>query len=306
MRRRIACALVAVPFSLVLHAAGCSSSDEPPIESVCGWLHDPGNCYRKFYGDVAERPCGKTGAGTAPKGSFLTRDKLDVCVLDGGGQVLFDPPLTIDQFPVQSVGFKIVNADGSQCGAGSYRSAWEFSIGVSPVVAPDGGNLPAGVTRAIAGGTYTQARVPDSDLVDTSCPNGETHRFNLFETVKCASLGQLMPHGEIESNAGGIDPIGGYVRFRAYFPPTDGNAMESRSPVVVEYFDCAVPPAPKPCVDGVQDGTETDVDCGGTCAAKCGTDQKCLRDEDCQSGSCQFQAGLKKCVKVEAAADGGT
>jgi hypothetical protein len=39
------------------------------------------------------------------------------------------------------------------------------------------------------------------------------------------------------------------------------------------------------CNDGVQDGSETDVDCGGTCAP-CGDDYKCLVDADCQSMIC--------------------
>ena len=303
MRRWTACALVALPFSLLLSAGGCSSSSDPPIESLCGWLADANNCYRNFFKDIAPRTCGSVGRGTAPKGSFLTRDKLDVCVLDGGGQVLFDPPATIDQFPLQAVKFKIVSADGNACGSGSYQSSYGFAIGVTPVVAADGGELPAGVSRPIAGGNYSQVKVPDADLIDSTCPTGEAHRFNLVEAAKCASYAGVMPHAEVESNAGGIDPIAGYVRFRAYFPPTEG-ALANAAPTIVEYFDCAVPPAPKPCVDGVQDGTETDVDCGGTCEARCGTDQKCLRNEDCQSGSCQFQAGLKKCVKVEAGAGG--
>jgi hypothetical protein len=303
MRRRIALGLLAVPASLLAFSNGCSSSSEAPVESVCQWLWADGNCYQAFFNDIQPRTCGNVGRGSAPKGSFLTRDKLDVCVLDGGGQVLFDPPVTVDQFPLQTVSFKIVNADGTECGKASYSGPYSFSITVDPVVAADGGGLPAGVSRPIVGGTYSQTKEPDVDLYDTTCPNGEQHRFNFDETPKCTSLTPVIPHGEIESSAGGIDPIAGYVRFRAYFPPATGK-LEGATPSVVEYFDCAVPPAPKPCVDGVQDGTETDVDCGGTCAAKCAADQKCLRNEDCQSGSCQFQAGLKKCVKVEAGAGG--
>ena len=43
------------------------------------------------------------------------------------------------------------------------------------------------------------------------------------------------------------------------------------------------------CADGVQDVDETDVDCGGSCSAKCkdtGPQQKCRINGDCQSGSC--------------------
>ena len=44
-----------------------------------------------------------------------------------------------------------------------------------------------------------------------------------------------------------------------------------------------------PCNDGVKDGTETDVDCGGsatTCATRCAQGKKCAAGSDCQSGFC--------------------
>ena len=43
------------------------------------------------------------------------------------------------------------------------------------------------------------------------------------------------------------------------------------------------------CSNGVADSGETDVDCGGACAA-CGDGKKCVYDADCASGSCS--AGL--------------
>jgi len=54
------------------------------------------------------------------------------------------------------------------------------------------------------------------------------------------------------------------------------------------------PPKPLPARpdDGVQNGTETDVDCGGTSAPKCLEGQSCLTDGDC-GGACSY---LKKCV----------
>jgi hypothetical protein len=47
---------------------------------------------------------------------------------------------------------------------------------------------------------------------------------------------------------------------------------------------CAVPA----CNDGVQNGTETDVDCGGSCTTKCATGKKCAGDGDCASGTCDL------------------
>ena len=50
------------------------------------------------------------------------------------------------------------------------------------------------------------------------------------------------------------------------------------------------------CADGVQNGDETDVDCGGACGPTCGTDQMCVVDDDCVSlicdgGLCQADSG---------------
>jgi hypothetical protein len=40
------------------------------------------------------------------------------------------------------------------------------------------------------------------------------------------------------------------------------------------------------CDDNVKNGTESDVDCGGTCATKCANGKTCNVNTDCQSGNC--------------------
>ncbi|MEM7156759.1 MAG: hypothetical protein AAF799_28175 [Myxococcota bacterium] len=40
------------------------------------------------------------------------------------------------------------------------------------------------------------------------------------------------------------------------------------------------------CNDGVQNGDETDVDCGGSCQDKCGGGEGCMDADDCQSNAC--------------------
>lgn len=40
------------------------------------------------------------------------------------------------------------------------------------------------------------------------------------------------------------------------------------------------------CGNGAKDGTETDVDCGGTCTAKCAVNKGCAVNGDCTTGSC--------------------
>ncbi len=44
---------------------------------------------------------------------------------------------------------------------------------------------------------------------------------------------------------------------------------------------------PQFCTDGTQSPGETDVDCGGLCPQRCGPDQACLENADCQTGLCQ-------------------
>ena len=48
------------------------------------------------------------------------------------------------------------------------------------------------------------------------------------------------------------------------------------------------------CNDGVKDGNETGVDCGGPCAAKCADGVGCLGDADCMNGFCNLMT--KQCA----------
>ncbi|RYZ01928.1 MAG: DUF1929 domain-containing protein [Myxococcales bacterium] len=47
----------------------------------------------------------------------------------------------------------------------------------------------------------------------------------------------------------------------------------------------SLPPAPT-CTDGLKNGTETAVDCGGSCSSKCATGQACSVSGDCATGTC--------------------
>jgi len=296
MRRRLALAALVVPVLALANLHGCGS-DEPEIENLCGWLSDPDNCYRKFFADVDGR-CGVVGKGNAPVGGFLARDKLDICVLSAGGQVLFDPPLNVATFPLASTSFKFVGADGTSCGAGSWGGPYTFSIHVDPYP-PDAGTPPAPVDAGpigepITGGTFSSTNAETREVFDVSCPSGDTHHFDRLQTTKCPEYTSVLPRAELESSAGAVN-VKGFVRFRVYFPPAEG-ALENATPVVVEYFDCSIPGAPEPCADQAQDGTETDVDCGGICAG-CQEGQGCIENADCASGNCAVNMmGFKKCA----------
>ncbi|MBK8480761.1 MAG: hypothetical protein IPL40_06260 [Proteobacteria bacterium] len=49
---------------------------------------------------------------------------------------------------------------------------------------------------------------------------------------------------------------------------------------------CAAPG----CDDGAKNGTETDIDCGGLCSARCGLGQQCAQHADCTSALCDSAA----------------
>jgi hypothetical protein len=74
----------------------------------------------------------------------------------------------------------------------------------------------------------------------------------------------------------------------------------------VSTADCAAPEvcqakmcvAPS-CADGMKDGDETDVDCGGTCS-KCADGKSCLTGADCAGGVCRSPAS-KCCTPVSQA-----
>ena len=317
MRRRLLiAAAVVLPIPLGLIAHGCGSG-EPDIENLCGWLGDPDNCLSAFADDVGST-CGTLGLGTAPQGSFLARDKLDVCILSAGGQVLFDPPLNVAQFPVLKGAFKFVKADGNICGSASFSGStlstlYFMSLAVETTVVDGGTDAGTDGGDPVVGGTFSVLS-PEEDgreTFDTVCPSGETHHFDRLSVSECREFEGLLPRAEFESNAGGI-LLDGYVRFRLYFAPPDGE-LAGATPVPVEYFDCAIPGAPPTCVNGVQDAAETDVDCGGTDAnptvcqtARCEEGQKCLEDTDCETGaSCDFDLGLKKCGPTAETGAGG-
>jgi hypothetical protein len=66
----------------------------------------------------------------------------------------------------------------------------------------------------------------------------------------------------------------------------------------------ALPAFPATCSDGIRDGDETDIDCGGSCAG-CGTHGFCNSDSDCSAtasgcaaayGGCYCQSVSQECV----------
>ena len=254
MRFRLAFALTAITTALGAYLAACSSEDK--LEDLCGWLGDANNCYRQFYADITTT-CGTKGLGSGRDGSFLKRDKLDTCVLDGpeGGQVIFDPPLDVADFPITTGSFAMIRGDGTVCGAAAFGADGAMALSIEPVsisaegiVTPlgDGGLPDSGTscidsTDPICGGSFSVKPVTEREIVDVTCSTAtrnESHRFNRLQRAKCdgtidnapdeTNVAALFPRAEFESNAGGV-ALEGYVLFRAYFPPATGAARWRRA-----------------------------------------------------------------------------
>ena len=67
-------------------------------------------------------------------------------------------------------------------------------------------------------------------------------------------------------------------------PPADASAppVDATKPPDTG-VDAAKPPT---CTDGAKNGSETDVDCGGSCLTKCATSRGCATAADCVTATC--------------------
>jgi hypothetical protein len=277
--------LLALPLASVT-AFGCS--DVPTYDSLCGWVSDENNCYREFFRDVETR-CGSLAP--AKVGAFLSREALDLCVLAEGGQVLFEPPIELDKLPPETVGFKFINIDGTECGSALFNAKFDFSLTVKGDTPPDSGPVPDDL---VTGGTFSMLGGASSETLNVTCPTGTELTFSRPELSRCREYEGIMPAAELDLNPGGIDQ-NGVVGFRIYFPPPEGS-LDDASPIPVEYFQCIIPAAPPMCRNGVRDALETDVDCGGPTCNGCADSQLCVTPGDCLSGICEIKGGIRTCT----------
>lgn len=270
---------------------GCDSATQ--FDDLCGWLADPQNCYREFFIDVGAR----CGAADVKAGQFLARDKLDLCILTEGGQVVVEPPIDLANPPpdnLEPITFKLINSDATECGKIEFGAKYDFSITINGDPPPADGSDPP--ESAVEGGTFSMRGGDSSDILETSCPGSTgSFTFDRLQVTRCDQYEDILPHAEIDFNAGGIDQAG-VIRLYVYYPPQEGE-LSGAAPVPVNYFECIIPPAPQPCQNGVKDGSETDVDCGGSfCPTKCQDSQSCISDSDCASNVCGLVMGIKMCI----------
>ena len=95
-------------------------------------------------------------------------------------------------------------------------------------------------------------------------------------------------------------------------PDEDGGGKDSGPQYV-----CVEPPtqeptvaptaAVDPCANGVKDGSETDVDCGGDAAgcARCSLGEQCVEHSDCESGACDNGGGRRRSMRFLGGDKGG-
>jgi hypothetical protein len=204
--------------------------------------------------------------------------------------------------------------------------------GASGLVLPDAGHggSDGGFHATPTFGTYTQTIAPGRDAFDVTCPSGENHHFNLDEaegvTVAagktasaCPSYESLVPSASLQIDPGGVGRPGAVsfaivypdVAASAVYPPFqasaeadasfDPNAKDVPPPETVVYFNCTIPAASPLCMDGMKDGPETDIDCGGPsvngCPARCEGGEACNCNGDCASNLCFVDPmnGMRRC-----------
>ncbi len=304
--------MFAVPAAMVCAMPACGN--EPLPQDLCNWLRDSNNCYARFANDVSTM-CGYDFvAGNDPAASttgyFAARDDLTICIKDDptrpniAGQIVFDPPLDLTMFPLDSVGFIALDWQQNECATVTMGNTQTYSITVNKVLAADAteAQTPDGnaLDDDIIGGTFASTHDAGRDRLDVSCPGGtEQHNFNTLLLNKCPEVQAFQPLAIIESSPGSPETSAspatpGYVRFRIEYPPTNVGDP-SAQPRIVEYFNCSIPPPPPPCQDGVKNNDESDIDCGGSCSTKCAEGQSCVDNDDCTSANCSLNGGFRQC-----------
>lgn len=319
-------ALVVLPVPSVL-LYGCESATQ--FDDLCGFQRDPNNCYREFFIDVGVT-CGVPAPQTRT-GEFVAREELGTCFLTEGGLVEFNPPIdptvplgmTVDpetgEATPTKLEFEILNADQTFCGAFEFTSKYDFKVFIQGDPLPEDFDADADVLPDdfLVGGTFSADIAPctldegednctdESEVMNVTCPDPGTEPdgdevlpdfiFNRLQVTTCRDLEPILPHMEIDFNPGGIEEAG-VIRMTVFYPPQEGD-LPGAQPVPVNYFECFIPAAPPLCENGVKDGAETDIDCGGGfCAARCVDEQGCINDDDCLSDSCIIFEGFKVCA----------
>ena len=116
---------------------------------------------------------------------------------------------------------------------------------------------------------------------DNECGTGQV----CTPTHNC--VGASCTDGLKDNNETDVDCGGGpFMNNPACSPCVDGKMCTTDSDCIDKVCGPTMTCSPHSCTDGVQNGSETDVDCGGLDCPKCGPTKSCLSGTDCAGGQC--------------------
>lgn len=282
-------ALVLVPVAF----GGCNQEEE--LDNLCLFLKDEESCYRNFLTDIGTRcTMDATIAGTFDLPDVLERCTVSAVNLpaDAVTQIQFDPPIEMNKLPYTGGNVKLL-INGTQCGTIDFGPNEKVGVAldVYPQLTDPEAPCVASDTQFCGSSFSNTPIIPEtanesSTVMTTKCGDGSTFTFDRFQVEQqCPDQALFVPNAKLLLMPNGIDKPG-LLQLSIQYTPTQ-SAL---------YVNCTIPGQLPPCANGVKDGVETDIDCGGAvCATRCGTDQACISGTDCVSGKCGVVAGLKKC-----------
>lgn len=288
------------PLALALFATsfgGCNQEQE--VDNLCLFLKDTGSCYQEFLTTIGTQ-CTMEAPDPTYAGDFSSPYMLDSCAYSGSTppdgvvtQVTFDPPIDMSKLSSYTGGIATLSINGTQCGIIEFDDNDKVSVAldVYPIL-PDPDVACETSGTQFCGSSFSNIPIipenpnASSTQMKTTCPDGTTFTFERFQVdQQCPDQAGLLPKAKLIIMPNGVDK-----------PGTLTLSIKYSTDVTRTYVKCNIPAQPPPCANGIKDGLETDVDCGGgSCVAKCDNDSACLKNEDCNSLKCLVVDGIKKC-----------
>jgi len=281
----------AVPALLVTSALGlgasCSSGavDYPPILSGAG-------------GGTASTSSSAGTGGTGTGGTVTTSTSTTSSggTTDGGACMGGHTCTTVSECPAQSTLCQINVCTGGCCGT--------TDAAVNTTCTDDGGKYCDGQGACKACVSATQCPASTTTCATATCTANACTSTFAAKGMACADSGGTLCNGSgtcvaiscadgvQNGNETDVDCGGGTCA-----PCPDGDTCKVGTDCTDKVCSAATSTCQTPtCADGVQNGNETDVDCGGTgymgaaaCAA-CANYEKCAKNSDCASMSCSSNA----------------
>ena len=203
----------------------------------------------------------------------------------------FDPPIELTKLPYFGGSAKLT-INGTQCGIIDFGEDEKVSVAldVFPQLTDPAATCETSGTQ-FCGSSFSNTPIPQESpdqsdmLMSTKCPDGTTFKFDRNQIEQqCADQSGLVPKAKLLIVPNGVMKDGSVQLTIQYTPDK-----------TLTYVNCKIPAQLPPCANGVKDGIETDVDCGGGVCDGCADQQGCISANDCLSKLCEVNAGIKKC-----------